>query len=347
MVYIKQLLIVLTASSMLSMCTKDDSDTCKTPTPEVNLKKNGISLVAPRNPITNEDLLPLYNIKPNWVSLMPFGFMRSNDPNLNFNVPNQWWGEREEGVKEMANLLKNQHIKIMLKPQIWVYDINQYTGHIEMSSEEDWKTFETKYRDFALFYAQLAEEVNIEMFCIGTELEKFVIARPDFWRALIKDIRSVYSGSLTYASNWDEYKRVGFWDLLDEIGVDAYFPVSDIQHPTESDISKGWQTHIQTLKLFSETNEKPILFTEYGYRSMEYCGKEPWDSGNGFATSLEAQSNAYHGFFNSVYKEEWLSGGFVWKWFTDHTNSGGANNNRFTMQNKPSEQILKQHFSNY
>lgn len=326
-------------------CTKSDDGGMGCHATDSNAKMNGVSLVAPRDSISDQDLFPLYDVNPNWVSLMPFGFMQSNSPNLRFNVPNQWWGEREAGVKHMTQLLKNREIKVMLKPQIWVWDVNLYTGFIEMQSEEDWVKFEEKYREFALFYAQMAQDLDIEVFCIGTELEKFVVTRPNFWRSLIEEIREVYSGQLTYASNWDEYKRVGFWDLLDFIGVDAYFPVSDKQLPTKEDFINGWQEHITTLENFSETHQKSFVFTEYGYRSMEYCGKEPWDSGNGYGTNMEAQVNAYNGFFESVYQEEWMKGGFIWKWFTDHPNSGGTSNNRFTMQNKPAQEVLKDHFS--
>jgi len=46
------------------------------------------------------------------------------------------------------------------------------------------------------------------------------------WRALIGDIRDVYSGPLSYAANFDQFQEVGFWDALDVVGVNAYFPLS-------------------------------------------------------------------------------------------------------------------------
>jgi hypothetical protein len=43
-------------------------------------------------------------------------------------------------------------------------------------------------------------------FCIGTELESFVTARPIYWQELIQKNKAIYKGKLVYAGNWDSYK---------------------------------------------------------------------------------------------------------------------------------------------
>ena len=45
------------------------------------------------------------------------------------------------------------------------------------------------------------------------------------WDELIAAVRTVYSGELTYAANFDQYRAVGFWPGLDLIGINAYFPL--------------------------------------------------------------------------------------------------------------------------
>jgi hypothetical protein len=52
------------------------------------------------------------------------------------------------------------------------------------------------------------------------------------WKELIADARTVFSGRMTYAANFDEYFDVSWWRYLDMVGINAYFPlreVSDIQ----------------------------------------------------------------------------------------------------------------------
>jgi hypothetical protein len=232
----------------------------------------------------------------------------------------------------------------MIKPQIWVWR-GEFTGNIKMTTEESWKELEVSYAEFILEYAQLAEELNAEIFCIGTELESFIKHRPDYWTELIAQIKTKYSGKLTYAANWDEYQRTPFWDQLDFVGIDAYFPVSAMQTPTVEDCIKGWEKHKKTLKTFSEKLDRPILFTEYGYRSVDYTGKEPWRYDRSMTSiNLEGQNNATQALYKSVWNEDWFAGGYLWKWFINHDKVGGVDNNQFTPQNKPVEAIIRTHY---
>lgn len=51
-------------------------------------------------------------------------------------------------------------------------------------------------------------------------------------RRLIRQIRRVYHGPLTYAANWSgEYKQIRFWDALDYVGIQAYFPLRHGRQP--------------------------------------------------------------------------------------------------------------------
>jgi len=47
-----------------------------------------------------------------------------------------------------------------------------------------------------------------------------------FWRDLIDRVRQQYSGPLSYGANFDQYGEVGFWQALDAVSLNAYFPLS-------------------------------------------------------------------------------------------------------------------------
>lgn len=309
-------------------------------------KINGVSFVASRDAITEKNVQPVVNINANFAALMPFGFIRElSHPEIRFNEERQWLGEREDGIKQYAGELRNKGIKIMLKPQIWVSN-GEFTGFIKMMKEEDWKTLETSYSSFILEYARIAQEGNFEILCIGTELENFVDARPAYWNQLIKDVKKVYKGKLTYAANWNEYEHTPFWDELDYIGIDAYFPVDDKQSPTLEASKKGWQKHKSELKSYSEKHNKPILFTEFGYRSIDFAGRAPWTVDRiDKQVNLEAQAILTQALFEEFWHENWFAGGFVWKWFHRHEESGGADDNRFTPQNKPAENVIRKFYA--
>tara|TARA_R110000787_G_scaffold276239_2_gene385100 strand:- start:1476 stop:2480 length:1005 start_codon:yes stop_codon:yes gene_type:complete len=305
-------------------------------------KINGISFVSSRDSITTTHTNPIVNVNANYATLMPFGFIKElASPEIRFNTKGQWYGERERGIRQYASALQIRGIKIMIKPQIWVSK-GQYTGFITMDSEVKWKKLEDTYEAFILTYAKIAQDIKADAFCIGTELEKFVANRPDYWEFLIQKIKKVYKGKLTYASNWDEFKRVTFWNQLDYIGIDAYFPLTDKKSPTVQEFEDGWKPHKAEIKKIQSQFKKPVLFTEYGYRSVDFTGKEPWNSeGVSGSVNLDAQKNGLQAIHNQFWKEDWFAGGFVWKWFHRHDKVGGERNNRFTPQNKPAETLMK------
>jgi hypothetical protein len=309
-------------------------------------KIKGLSFVASSEPISDLHINPVVNINANYTAIMPFGFIRDlKHPEIVFNTDRQWYGETKTGAEQYAKELQKKEIKIMLKPQIWVWR-GEFTGYIEMTTEDDWKALEATYSDFILEYAELANEIEADIFCIGTELEKFIENRPDYWVNLIAKIKNIYKGKLTYAANWDEFKRTPFWSDLDYIGVDAYFPVSDSKSPSVENCLEGWKQHKKVIKDISERHDKPILFTEFGYRSVDYAGREPWKSDRSLTNvNLEAQTNATHALFEEFWNEEWFAGGFIWKWFHNYESSGGENNSQFTPQNKPVEETIKRYYS--
>jgi len=308
-------------------------------------KINGVSFVAANAQVTTKHISPVVNVNANYAAIMPFGFVRDlKHPEIIHNTHRQWFGETVDGTKQYVEALHEKNIKIMLKPQIWVWR-GEFTGYIEMNNEADWKTLENTYSKFILEYAMLANQLNIDIFCIGTELERFITNRTPFWMSLIQKIKAIYKGKLTYAANWDEFKRTPFWSALDYIGVDAYFPVSESKTPTVEECLKGWEAHKPIIKSTSVKVGKPVLFTEFGYRSVDYAGKEPWKSDRDMnQVNLEAQTNTTKAIFETFWKEDWFAGGFLWKWFINHDKVGGPDNPMFTPQNKPAEALVRKHY---
>lgn len=314
-------------------------------TSKAQKKFNGVSFVASREEVAQAHVDELMKIYANSASVMPFGFIRDlNSPTIVFDTDRQWFGETRKGAKQYIELLQKNGLQVMVKPQIWIGG-GQFTGTIKMENPEDWIELEASYDKFILNYAELAQETKAAVFCIGTELETFVKNRPEYWQELITKVRKIYSGKLTYAANWDEYTKTPFWDKLDYVGIDAYFPLSEAKTPSVEELKQGWQPWKQKISELSLSVKRPILFTEFGYRSMDFTAKKPWlvdrtEEG----VNMLGQSNAKEAIFEEFWKEEWFAGGFVWKWFIQHDRSGGDKDNRFTPQNKPSQGIIANYY---
>jgi hypothetical protein len=311
-------------------------------------KINGVSFVSSREGVVQDHVNSVMSLNANHASVMPFGFISDiNSPQVTFNSHRQWYGETKKGVNQYIDILHKNGISVMLKPQIWIRG-GEFTGELEMKTEEEWIILENTYKDFIISYAKVAETAKVDIFCVGTELKKFVQNRPEYWHKLIEEIKLIYKGKLTYASNWDEYQITPFWTELDYIGIDAYFPLSEKQSPSIEDLKLGWQNWKNKMASFSSSKNKPILFTEFGYRSMDYTAKKPWlVDRNDEKVNLQAQVNATHAIIEEFWPEDWFAGGYVWKWFINHNASGGLKDNRFTPQNKPAENTIRELYKKY
>jgi hypothetical protein len=334
------ILILFTFASCKKSESKKETTVIKD-TVVANFEIKGISYVAMNSPISNSNITPLLNVRCNWIAQMPFAHGYSNSPTLEFSQSSIWWGETFEGVKVTADLAKQNGIKTMLKPQIWIS--GSYTGAFTLNNENDWLQWENNYKKYILEYAHLADSIGIEMFCVGTELKLVVQNRPAFWNSLIDSIKTFYAGKLIYAANWDDYQQVPFWGKLDYIGIDGYFPLSSAATPTVNELVGNWQATITAIDQYRIAQKKNVVFTEIGYKSVDACAQEPWNPTSS-AINLNAQANATQAFVEAFANRPWFKGAFFWKWFPKHQTSGGVANNDYTPQNKPAEVILKKSF---
>lgn len=299
----------------------------------------GMNLVAPIKQIDQSTFQELKANHVNAISLIPYAFVNTDKATVGYNKEKQWWGERPEGIIECNQLAKNQGMTVMLKPHLWISH-GFYTGNLDFPTIAAWEKWEAAYESYILEFAELAEKEHIALFCFGTELGNAVQKRPEYWQQLILKIKKVYHGKLTYAANWDDYDKVPFWGQLDYIGIDAYFPLSDVQNPSVDELNSAWQKHIAKMEITATKFGKKVLFTEFGYRNSTYAATEPWTESNNEIYN-QAQANAYEALFQSMTQQTWFEGGFAWKWFADGYFKEETNRVDYTPQGKPALLTLK------
>ncbi|MEM9390705.1 MAG: hypothetical protein AAGA02_09530 [Bacteroidota bacterium] len=311
---------------------------------EDDVKISGINLVAPPKPIGQAEFIPLASTNANWLSVIPYGFLRPQESIVTYNYDNQWWGEGVVGASKTIQIAHELGYKVMLKPHVWV--IGQgWAGDFEPTSEAHWKTWQDSYQEYILTFAEIAEAKDVALFCIGTEFRKTVVKRPEYWRRLIRQVKSIYKGKITYAANWDNYENVNFWDDLDFIGIDAYFPVCTDQTPSKVSVLAGWQGINRNIKSVSQKFDKPVLFTEYGYRSVDYAADGHWKyDRDTLNINYDAQINAYAGMFEAVWRQPWFKGGFLWKWHLQTPRRKERLLKEFTPQNKPAMDVIRNYY---
>ena len=343
------LLLIFLSMLALHVCFRIQPNLTSTPAFKSKFTFRGVNWVA-GDSVTLNQIMALKEQNTEWMAQTPFGWQQKfNSPELHINthVSKIFWGESDQGLIHTTRLAKQAGIKTLLKPHIWLRDreADKWIGDIEMTSEADWQAWFKNYSAFILYYARIAEQNQMEALCIGTELMKPAITREKDWRRLIHQIRQVYHGQLTYAANWYlEYEKIKFWDALDFIGVQGYFPLTKKNNPTLSELRAGWKPYLTDLEKIANKYQKPVVFTEVGYKSTPDAAIEPWKwPERGRAPeqneSYQTQANCYEALFQTLWQKPWFGGTFIWKWYPQ-VRDNGRDHRDFTPQHKPAEKIL-------
>ncbi len=341
----------------------------------INNKIKGISFLGPHEPELEQHMIDAIDtIHAEWIAIIPEATLNRGNLKLlpDHNNPN--WSETKEGAVEMIRFAQQSGKRIMLKPQI-VLDkttkpnetLNELASYVNLSyeritdktygavwrgdfaavSEADWLTFEKSYTEYILSYAALATSMKIDLFCIGTELRESALERPQYWKALIQKVRTIYDGSIIYSANWDEYEKITFWKDLDYIGTNAYYPISTSATPTVQEAFENWRIIRSSLYAISKRNNRKMIITEFGYRNVSFTGLTPWihdSQGDTPIINNEAQANLYEAFFKAMWKESWVAGGFGWNWIYISQEQG---NTDFSVQGKPALEVMAKHYRKY
>lgn len=299
------------------------------------------------------DLAPLTKAGVTWIAQMPFGWQAgAAEPAVQLRTgagSRRYWGESDAGILLTARQARQRGIRTLLKPHLWLRGPSSWSGDINMGSEADWQTWFRSYSAFMLHYARLAETGKLDALCIGTELERTVGHEAE-WRALIKQIRQVYHGPLTYAANWSgEFEQVKFWDALDFIGVQAYFPLSTQASPDKARLLAAWQEPLRRLEAVQKKYNRPVVFTEVGYKATADAAIRPWEWPQKLDVLVPAdeatQAACYAALFETFWPRPWFKGLFIWKWYPGLPPDGPAHRHAdFTPQHKPAEQVMSMWF---
>ncbi len=341
---IKTLLLSLSCL-LINGCAQQQSVQCPTENVSVNIKTDkmsGLTLVAPPEPFTENPMVAIKAVHADWIAVVPYGFTRKGETKVYFNTQRQWWGERTEGIVETVKKAHEAGIKVMLKPQIYVP--GDWTGTLNFETVAEWEKWEKGYEEYTLEMAKIAQDEGVDLFCFATEFKIAIQNRPEFWVGLIRKIRAVYQGSVTYAANWDNYNNIPFWSELDYVGINAYFPLCDTKNPTEAELTKAWQPVVKAIENFQCEVNKPIIFTEFGYLSVDACASKTWEleaKVHDIAINEAAQATALNALFSTFWDKNWWAGGFLWKWFPDMQGHEGYPEKDYTPQGKKAESIVK------
>ena len=241
----------------------------------------------------------------------------------------------DEALKHAIASCHKIGLRVMLKPHV---DPRTDEARINIVPSEEW--FDS-FEAFTVRYAKLAEETGCEMFSVGTELEATTFsAWAARWNQVIDKTKEVYSGLLTYSANWTEYKEVPFWDRMDFIGIDAYFPLAEVNdNPTLEELTAKWEKiadEIEAWRKEKGLEDKGVILTEIGYPSADGAARQPWVAISRVEDQQE-QADCLEATFQVLHKRSWFEGYYLWQYFPQDRWSPLG----FTIKGKKSEEVVK------
>jgi hypothetical protein len=259
----------------------------------------------------------------NSVAFVPYGFTRRGTATVRF--PGRM--ERDESIESLAGEARRLGLKVMLKPQIWIGG-GGFPGDLEYPDASQRSQWFAAYGEFVTHYAKLAARINADIFCVGTEFAK-LSAYDSEWRAIIRLARQYYRGPLVYAAiQGPEFENLKFWDALDYIGLNNYYPLPDTLSTDEV---------VRKVEAVQRRYRKPVIFPEAGFASLEAPHRAPWDETPRRWSGAD-QAKAYDAIFRGFYNKPWFYGVYWWKIGSD--GYGGPNDGSHTPWGKPAMDVV-------
>jgi hypothetical protein len=161
-----------------------------------------------------------------WVAITPFGRVadlsgRGVDPS--FEQP---FSKNRDDVRRSIAMAHERGLAVMLVPHLWV-ESGDWRAKIDPPTDAAWDAWARSYGAFVRGWAEVAESSHVELFSAGVELRSWVTTtRAPSFAALVRELRTVYKGPITYSANWDDVEDTVVLGELDVIGVNAFYPLA-------------------------------------------------------------------------------------------------------------------------
>ena len=235
----------------------------------------------------------------------------------------------DDAVLYAAREAVEMGFSVTIKPHLDVAD-GTWRGEIRPADPAAW--FE-RYTAFARHYAELAEEVGARALVVGTEMKG--TESDDRWREVISAAREVFAGEIIYAANWDSYADVAWWDAVDTLGVDAYFPLTSLMDPHPDVVRRAWTLRRDELDAFAAAQGKGLILAEFGYQDRDGTNTSPWWAPTD-RHDPEEQATCLEAAFQAITTSRHIRGGYVWKTYYDPFGDLDG----FDVLGKPAEVVL-------
>ena len=255
----------------------------------------------------------------------------------------------DASVRALIALAHSRGMRVFLNPFVNSLEGSGWQAEFHPNSVPAWfQSFDA----YIAHYAKLAQDTGADLLAIGDEFDTLdtVPAYRSYWLKAIATARQYYKGPITYGADYPNYQQVTFWDAVDDVGVDAYFPLSQAADPTTAELEAAWQQEAQAIQAWRTSTGlagKGFVITELGYPSEVTAASQPGTWFPNQPVNLALQQRCYAATLTTIYAEPWVKGIF-WFWWANPSNpnwQGGPQDNGYTPRGKPAESTLRQYLT--
>lgn len=284
----------------------------------------------------------------NWISLTAFARVwdaRSAGVDPRFERPHQ---EIREALRRSVEMAHARGLRVLLVPHLWL-ESGEWRAEMQPGNAARFEAWTRSYSQFALSWAEVAEDSGIDMLAAGVELRSWVTSsRAPSFVTLISQIREKYSGLITYAANWDDVDDTVILGHLDVIGINAFYPLHWEDDANWMQVEAGGQRVAEAITKLAARHERPVVFSEFGYTTRKNTAIKPWlwpEQLGEVDVDQAAQARAYAALLGSMNRVPGFAGAFVWRMYADVSDMSQEAEWGFSPWGKSAESVLRRTFS--
>ena len=228
----------------------------------------------------------------------------------------------------------NEDVLVARNPQAW-------RGSIAPRNRAAWFR---SYRKLLLPYAAAAQAGHAATFVLGTELVSLEGAPQ--WPGLVRSVRSIYSGQLTYDQNHDEFSAYYANPPVPSHSVDAYPQFSLPDSASVARLTSSWDAWLGAHPL---SVRRALTLSEIGIDAVAGSYEHPWAWHSTRTAPIDTRVQAawYKAACNAVSAEQ-IGGGIYW-WEVNFDASparpGPFESDRLTFLDRPAERVIRNCFA--
>lgn len=283
-----------------------------------------------------------------WVSLTPFGrigSLSSTQVSLEFEAP---FEENRANIARGIEMAHRRGLKVLLVPHLWV-ESGEWRAQIDPGAGAGWEAWARSYERFLVTWAEVAQSTGAEMLSVGVELRSWVTTeRAASFFPIIAAVRQVYTGLLTYSANWDDVDDTAILQELDLVGINAFYPLAEEEGARLPELLQGAEGVATKLERLAKAQNKPILLTEIGYKTVESPAVKPWiwpEDMKKVVLSQRDQAEATFALVQPLLDRSWFAGFFVWRIYADPDDVSQEPEFGFSPRGKLAERVVRDAFT--